>query len=201
MWNVVELLGGEVEPIQSHLGGRTRSHFRGLGGWLTVSLVAVVVAGCGGSSSGGTSATSAVATTSSSTSAATPASTQAAPSSSMASAAEKICGELNAKLAAETKAIKSLSAIPSAVSRRVPMEKAALSELAKLKPPAGIARAWAQIIAYRRTLEGDLVRYGEKIRRKEFNSINVLTAANATVERELLAVGQRTGFEQCARVG
>jgi hypothetical protein len=119
----------------------------------------------------------------------------------MASAAEKICGELNERLAAEREAIKSFSAIPGAIRRRVPVETAALSELAKLKPPAGIAHAWAQIIAYRRTLEGNLVKYGEKLRRKESNSINVLSAANATVERELLAAGQRAGFEHCARVG
>ncbi len=119
----------------------------------------------------------------------------------MASAAERICGEFNAKLAAERKTPKSFKAIPAVVNRRVLLEQSALSELAKLKPPAGIARAWARIIGYRRTLEGNVARFGEKFRRNEFSSMSALYAANASVVRELLAVGQRAGFKHCSRVG
>jgi hypothetical protein len=193
-----------VEPIQSHLGGRTQGLARGMGRWLTLSLIAAVVmmAGCGGSSSsGGTSASTAAATSAAATtSATTPTSTQAAPSSPMA-AAESICGEFNERLVVENKTLKGFKAVPGALAHRALTEQAALSELTKLKPPAKIARTWAQIIAYRRTLERNLVELVQKARHNDFNSMNAVYAATATVERELLAVGQRAGFEHCAHVG
>ncbi len=117
----------------------------------------------------------------------------------MAAAAENICGQLNAKIAAETKTSKSIKALPEALRRRVRLEQSVLSELAKLRPRAAIARAWVQILAHRRTLANNLVKFGEKYSRGE--SLSAVYASTATVERELLAVGQRAGFEQCARVG
>jgi len=180
---------------QSHLLRRARKYSALVG-----VLIVAGVAGCGGNSSNSTSATSAAVATTSSSTEATPAPTHAS-LSPMASAAEKICGRLNARLDAEPKTLNGFGAVPGALSRRARVENAALIELATLKPPDEIANAWAQILRYRQALKRNLLDLVKKARRNEFSTMNSVYAANVSVERKLLGVKLGANFEPCLRVG
>jgi hypothetical protein len=191
-----------MATTQVHVSHRPRGRRRAMGRGLPTLLIAAVLAmaGCGGSSKDG-AGTSATVTPPNSGPTATPTAARVPSSANMVAAAEAICMRLNAALAAEHTTVPSLGAIAGAAAHRAAVEEAALSELAKLEPPTAIARAWRQMIAYRRTLASDLVELSQKAQRKEFNAFRPLSASTATAGHDLLVTGKRARFKYCSRVG
>jgi hypothetical protein len=157
--------------------------------------IALAAAGCGGSGKAqpqGSSPTNELTA---------PSSKSARARSSLIPTADAICKKLNAKLASERTDPHNDGELARGTRRHLALERAALLELAKLKPPSSLAQNWKQVVGYRRALAEELatlVGYAEAHNDK---GIAALKASKLRLHRRLYEIASRAGFKDCALVG
>jgi hypothetical protein len=115
--------------------------------------------------------------------------------------ADAICRRLNTQIEANKQANLGVHEIARFAPRNAALEKAALKELSKLKPPASIARDWRQVIAYRRTLLEELVKLGRYAKANNTQAIHKLAASKKRAHQQLLTIATRDGFKDCPQIG
>jgi hypothetical protein len=180
----------------------------------------LLTAGCGGSSKAGTTnvastnpgSTSTVSTNtgSTSTTASTTASTtgsnsggsgKALTASQLVAKADAICGRANSELeVAEKNKVRTQQDVVRVAPERAGIERTAVTELSKLTPPASMSQDWNQIIAARKTLIEELTKLGEDAAAGNTKAEESLFTSSATVQRQLAAAAQRSGFKHCGQV-
>lgn len=111
--------------------------------------------------------------------------------------ADAICRRLNTQIEANKQASLSATEIARFAPRNAALEKTALKELSKLKPPASIARDWRQVIAYRRTLMEELAKLGRYAKANNTQAIHKLSESKKRVHQKLLTIAKRDGFKDC----
>jgi hypothetical protein len=157
--------------------------------WICLSLalaaIALVAAGCGGSSPGSASAT--------------PASARGA--SSHFASAETICRRVNSELAASTPANSSKQESVRVITRHAAIERKGVDELSRLTAPASVGAHWQTILGYRRTLVADLSDLAQKTASGDTAEIKVLASAKSRTHKSLLTAGAAAGLKSCALVG
>jgi len=178
--------------------------------WVSSALVAIALAaaGCGGSGSTAASQTAASAATTSSQPVSSgkekaKASSPIKPTSRppMVIKAEAICAQLSIQLTLAHANSSSAQEIVRHVPQRAAAEQSAVAELAKLKPPASLATAWREILAYRRTLADELIQLVQAAKRNDSAAIRALGASKARVHAQLLVAAQRAKIPYCGQTG
>jgi hypothetical protein len=159
--------------------------------------------GCGGSSSGSTGRPG----TAAATTAPRPQSgTSSDPSggtvkSRFIAAADAICGRLNAAIADPLGTVLNDTNLARLAPAHALLEKKAVSELGRLKPPESLASDWLKLLAYRRTLAKELAEVGAAAKAHDAASIKKLGASKKRVHRQLEALAARDGFGPCGEAG
>jgi len=161
-----------------------------------VAAAMLAAAGCGGSSTAAPSGSAASRTepTESRTS------NDSAARSRLIAKADAICRRLNRELAAAPSRLEARQ-IASSAPRNAALERRALAELGRLRPPASLARDWRQIIAYRRTLAEELAELGRYAKAGDVPAMKALGASKKRVHQKLSELATRDGFKDCSRVG
>jgi hypothetical protein len=126
---------------------------------------------------------------------------EAAARAQLIAAADAICGELDRELAASKQKSLALPEIARFAPLNAALEQRAVADLAKLTPPASLARDWQQIIAYRRMLAEELVKLGRYAKARDRAGIKALVVSKQRVRQSLLAIATRDGFKQCSSAG
>jgi asparagine N-glycosylation enzyme membrane subunit Stt3 len=147
---------------------------------LTIAvLVALIAAGCGGSTS--------------------------TPKSKLIASADAICKPLNARRKEANKqvgAVTSAAALPK-VARIAPGlatdEHSALAELRKLTAPTKLAGSWQKILAGMQELADNTAKLGEDASAGDLKSVEGVIHVDQQKERELIAVAANAGFAHCGR--
>lgn len=111
--------------------------------------------------------------------------------------ADVICKQVNDKLKSQT--INSRQELVHAVTRIASTEQAALAELSKLVPPAGLADDWKTIIAGAQTLADNTAKLGEYAKANRLNAAKSLIASSQKVQQQMLAIAKRDGFKYCSQ--
>jgi hypothetical protein len=115
--------------------------------------------------------------------------------------AEAICGRLNKEIDKVKPASTSMREFARLAPSHAALELATVRELSSLSPPASIAGAWRQVIAYRRKLADELLQLGQAARAKDSARVRALGASKLTAHKKLLEFATRAGFKDCALVG
>ncbi len=161
---------------------------------LALVATALTVAGCGGSTKtvGATQASSVGSTQSSSPSG-------ALTRSELIAKADPICRRVNAEISA--KVYRTAASIGQLAPELASFEQAATTELRSLTPPASLAQDWHQIVADNQTRAEDTAKLGEYIRAKKQAAANSLLISTGPIQRQMLAIAARDGFNDCSRPG
>jgi hypothetical protein len=193
-----------------------------IAGCAAASIVAIAcVAGCGGGEAGKAQATVTVTAPNQgagqSAGAAKPAPSAAAPSTSSGpgssatgspapstakaatgtiASADAICARRNGELAAISGSAADAGATGSVESRRVAIERRALDELAKLKPPAGVVLGYQRVLVYSQAM---LERAQALSRSASATDAKGTPLAKAAIKGQLrlLIAAVRTGLKDC----
>jgi hypothetical protein len=152
----------------------------------TVAALMAVLIGCGG----GSSHISPVASHPEGT----------APAAELVTKADAICKRINSVLVTSGSGSRDLHAISRSASRNAVLERVALNELDKLKPPPSLSRDWARIVEYRRTLAHELVELGRDAKADDRRAVQALAASKKRVHDKLFSLATRDGFKYCSEV-
>lgn len=179
--------------------GMKRGTHRCSAAWVAFTCVGVGVAlaagGCGGSGGASRTATAAAAER-----AETAPSRGNVPPPQFVARAEAICSRVN-------KALEKAPANPAIVqvvrvgSHNAALERSAVAELGKLRPPASLARDWGRIVGYRRALAGELVKLARYAQTGDVRGLSAVAASKGRLHKELSQLATREGLNDCARVG
>jgi hypothetical protein len=115
--------------------------------------------------------------------------------------ADAICERLDARLASTTPVHLDSRTIARSAPQNAALERAALTELVKLAPPASLADDWRQIIAYRLTLADELARLGRYAKANDTRAVKALAVSKKRVHEKLFALATHDGFRVCSQVG
>jgi cell division inhibitor SulA len=121
----------------------------------------------------------------------------AAPAARLIVHADAICLRLNTELARTA----GTGIIAQSAPLHARLEKAALRELGTLTPPASLARDWAKILGYRRTLADELLTLSRAAKANDLAAVRALGVSKLRVHKELTQTAKRDGFTDCATVG
>jgi len=175
-----------MKPLREHSrAGQHRSRPCPIAA-VTLAVV-LAAAGCGGSSKSGSTGSG-----SSGTSAAT---------ARLIATADAICERLDARLASTTSVHLDSRTIARSAPQNAALERAALTELAKLARPASLADDWRQIIAYRLTLADELARLGRYAKANDTRAVKAVAVSKRRVHEKLFALATHDGFHVCSQVG
>jgi hypothetical protein len=148
-------------------------------------LLSAAVAGCGGSS--GTELPAA---------ATSPAGKQ------FIASADRICGQLNTRLLASAASSHSTTAqLARNAATHAELETSTIAQLNKLSAPAGLAGDWAQMLADRRDLAGQLVTIAHAWQLDDKQRVASLAKAKASLHVQIQLLAHKDGFTACSRVG
>jgi hypothetical protein len=169
---------------------------------LTAILAAALLAttGCGGSGGArptGSTRRPAGSATSRTVPAQSHSSSDPAAASALIAKADAICRRANHELAASPPHLEA-SQIARSAPRNAALETRAVAELAKLTPPASLALDFRQIIAYRRTLAGELIKLARSAKANDARGMQALAASKKQVHRKLSELATRNGFKDCS---
>jgi hypothetical protein len=112
-----------------------------------------------------------------------------------------MCSRMNKEIAAIKVKSASAAEVKRVVPRTLGIEGRGAAELEKLEAPTSLARAWAQMLAYRHTLAAELSQLLAIAKRNDGTSIKPLAAAKARTHAQLSKLAKQTGFKDCAKVG
>jgi hypothetical protein len=124
----------------------------------------------------------------------------AGPKQQFIAQADAICHKSNEQLARSHVKSKEPAVVAAAIVRNETIERRALGELARLTPPAELAPAWGKMLGYRRSLAGGLGNLAAAVRRGD-KKFTALAKSKKQLHAELLEVGGRAGFRDCAKIG
>jgi hypothetical protein len=150
--------------------------------WSVVVLALLSLAGCGGSTGA-------------------PSAHESAAYASAITHADAICRRLNTQLAVGLPKHFSLQAVASISPRNAALEQRAVGELARLEPPASIAREWRQVIVYRTDLANELTQVARAAKAGNTAAVKRLGVTKTSVRKKLLTLGQHVGFSACQELG
>jgi hypothetical protein len=114
--------------------------------------------------------------------------------------ADAICRKANTRLAKTHAKSRTAEGIAVAAVENEKIERTTVGELAKIKPPAELAAAWAKLLGIRRSLANRLGDFAAALRRGE-TKFPRLSKSKKQLRAELSAVGSHAGFEDCTKVG
>ncbi len=152
---------------------------------LPLVAAAILMAGCGGSTSSGASGK--------------PLSAAAPTRASLVTAADAVCRRLNRELAGDN--IATVQDIVRVVGRRAAREQRALDELGRLAVPVSLAPQWQQILASRRAIIESIIKVGQVVRTGKVHGMEPILTKSADIARRMRTTAQRAGFSDCATVG
>ncbi len=119
----------------------------------------------------------------------------------MVANAESICERLNAAISAHSNTNSQPREIAHIALGLAQIEQGGVNELAKLSAPAAIAGDWQQLLAYRRTLAGDLTKLGRDEQHDDLPKVHVVGPAMRSLEAKIQTLAEGAGFKACAQVG
>ncbi len=119
----------------------------------------------------------------------------------MVEQANEVCRRLNTEFAEDKPKSASFAEIARIVPHRVTLEARAVRDLSRLTPPASMAHAWRQIIAYRQILATELVQLVRYARARDAAGIKALTLSKAGIHKKLAALALGHGLPDCSRTG
>jgi hypothetical protein len=93
-----------------------------------------------------------------------------------------------------------MSHIASVAARRATIEQRALVELAKLSPPAKVARDWRKVIAYTRQTLRQAVKLEEAARSNDAAEVSSQKVSSSRAQLQLLVAAARAGLRHCSVV-
>jgi hypothetical protein len=158
--------------------------------WPAVLVVAMFAAsGCGGSSKAETAGFSSKTTR-----------PDDAEAMQLITQADAICKRLNGELVVSSPANKG-SDLPRSLRQNASLEAAALVKLGALTPPRQLAGDWMRILAYRRTLQAQLVGLAGDVSAGDSKRAQALITAKVRAHGQLRSLAVRDGFSDCAVVG
>ena len=159
---------------------------------IVVVVLAVLLAGCGGSSRAPTSRLQPARASEGS------ASEHSQAPAGFLSEAQAICLRRHRRLARLTKA--SLSQVPALAAKRGNVERRVIGEMQALKPPAQLGRGWSQIIAYTGTLAGDTRTIGADAQARNVSGLEAVARASEGVIRKMSRVADGIGLHACSKI-
>jgi hypothetical protein len=174
-----------------------RSASRRLSESLVVIVVALPVAGCGGSGAAAPKAASQAVTAST----AHHSSQGDTARPRFIAAADAICNRLNIAIADPPGTVLNNSNLARLAPRHAVLEKKAVSQLSTLTAPASMASDWLKILADRRTLARELARLGIAAKANDAAAITKLGVSKARVHQRLGTLASHDGFVACGRAG
>jgi hypothetical protein len=146
---------------------------------VVTTIVALLIAGCGGSSS--------------------------ASKSPMVAQADALCKTLNER---RTGANKEVGAVTSVAKLRKvaelepflqAFERNTLAKLRTLTPPSEIAPAWQRILAGAELLAEHAGKLGAAASAKNLKAVEILVKEDQQSEKELIPIATKAGFKHCGR--
>jgi hypothetical protein len=146
---------------------------------LAVGLIALLVAGCGGSQAG----------------------------SQLAAKADPICEGTNAKRTAADASLGPATSLNSptvlaGLAKTAPglaaYDTAAVGQLRKLRAPSSLAGYWTSMLADLQQLAEDTARLGAYAKEKNVKAAESLLSGSRGTRRQLVALATRTGLTPCA---
>lgn len=152
-----------------------------------LALVALTLAGCGGSGNGETTHPALAQTV--------------AGGAQLIAKADPICRQLNVKLGRGSSRPLTSSRLARTSPLHAALEKAALARLSELKPPPGLAQDWNKMLADRRALAEDLLALTRAAKVNDTAAIHALGVTKAHLHRQLAEIARRDGFSDCGAVG
>jgi len=115
--------------------------------------------------------------------------------------ADAICRGLNAQLAAVSHS-RTQRDIARVTMRRAALEEAALAKLSKLPPPSSLATDWQQMIAGRRRIAENTLRFSEYAKLStplnDNPDVRLLFASSASLQKHVLTMARSDGFNDCS---
>lgn len=162
---------------------------------MVLVAIALGASGCGGKSDAPASTQSVA---SSSTGRTPPNSTSAA--SRFIAEADAICRKSNARLSGSDPKGTSPEEIAKVVVENEGIERTTAGELARLAPPAKLARTWGKMLAYRRVLASQLGDFAAAVRRGE-KKFSTLAKSKKRLHAALTKTAREAGFKDCAKIG
>ncbi|HEY3960294.1 MAG TPA: hypothetical protein VGL68_07280 [Solirubrobacteraceae bacterium] len=157
---------------------------------VAATIVALLIAGCGGSSSTASNGNPTA---------------SASAKSPMVARADAICKQLNARRKqanAQVGAVTSSSALPK-VARVAPglaaYERKAIAKLHALSAPASLSVTWRKILAGTQLLAGDTAKLGVDAKAGDLKAVETLIHTDQQKERELITIATTAGFKHCGR--
>jgi hypothetical protein len=93
------------------------------------------------------------------------------------------------------------ASVVQSTSHNAALERLAVAALARLKPPASLARDWRQMLAYRRKLIDELDALAGDVKTNNKRAVQSLALSKLQVHKKLLQLAARDGFKDCAHVG
>lgn len=139
---------------------------------LTLSVIALAVSGCGGSSKALTRA-------------------------ELTNKTNDICRRVNAKMERLGNQAKDITELGKLAPRFLAYEQGALTELGRLVPPAELADDWKLILADAQTLADYTAKLGEYGRTKNVAGQRKIILSSQQAQQHLLETAKRDGFTDC----
>jgi hypothetical protein len=172
-------------------------HIRPAALMLTISVVAVAVAGCGGSSRSAPLVRSAP--RGSSTTATTAGRRAPLTRAELIARGDVICGRINAFISANP--YRTPQDFPRIAPRLAAYEQAADLDLDKLVPPRSLAADWARILADARFLAVQTAKLGKAVEERGLSAVPPMISATQPIQLQMLAIAKHDGFKICSRPG
>ena len=168
-----------------------RRHLRA-GTLLLFFLPLLACTGCGGGSGSGNAKASGTST---------PEGKPSSARGAFLARAEGICLQVNKQIAILKPKSESPAEIVRVAGPHAAIERASISELSRLTPPAAVAHDWRQIVTDRRALADELAALVKAARANDSAAIQRLAASKKKTHKKLLAAATRAGFKSCSQVG
>ncbi len=162
------------------------------------ALLVLVLAGCGGKSGASNPSNEGMITAAATNQTPTPPNAGSEPR--FIARADEICRRGNQRLTRSQPKGKQLTDLAAMVVQNETIERKTAGELARLVPPAKIAPAWTKMLGYRRSLANELGYFAAAIRRGE-KKFPRLAQSKKQLHGDVVQVGSRAGFRDCAKIG
>lgn len=171
---------------------------------LTLTAVAVIVSGCGGSTKSGSSTAADVSPATSTTAAAAKSVTAAADALTRAqliAAADRVCARANARIAKPGPAgnTGSNQEVAQNAQEIAGYDRAEVAGLRALVPPAELANDMRQIVAGFQGYANDVGTLGTDVQANDNASIQPLIASAKKLHEQVTAIAKRDGLTDCAK--
>jgi hypothetical protein len=115
--------------------------------------------------------------------------------------ADAICSQVNSELLASLPKTVSAHEVATVSPRTAALEQRVVEQLARLRPPAKIAREWDEVVSYRRSLAHALLELAAVAKTNDKKAMRKLGEYKERVRTQLRQVGEHVGFTSCQTVG